>query len=67
MTHIVGHRWQDIQRAQRGGKLAARVDTSKPGDYGSDPIGPDRFRMIPSGDIVDTAERARRLAPRVAP
>lgn len=67
MTNIFGHTWQDIQRAQQRGRLAPRVDTSKPGDYGADPIGPDQFRMVPSGDIVDTAERMRRLAPKVAP
>lgn len=64
MTRIVGHEWQDIQRAQSGGNLARLVDTSMPGDYGADPIGPDRFRMVPSGDIVDGAERLRRLAAR---
>ena len=34
---------------------------SKPGDYGSDPLGDGRFRMVPSGDIVDWAERCKRL------
>ena len=34
----------------------------KPGeDYGADPIGDGKFRMVPSGDIVDFAERNRRL------
>ena len=37
------------------------VDTSKPGDYGADPIGNGMFRMVPSGDVVDYAERCRRL------
>jgi hypothetical protein len=37
------------------------IDTSKPGDYGADPIGDGTFRMVPSGDIVDFAERNRRL------
>lgn len=31
------------------------------GDYGADPIGDGTFRMVPSGDIVDFAERCRRL------
>lgn len=31
-------------------------------DYGADPIGDGTFRMVPSGDIVDLAERNRRLA-----
>lgn len=30
-------------------------------DHGSDPIGDGKFRMVPSGDIVDRAERDRRL------
>ncbi len=30
-------------------------------DYGADPIGDGTFRMVPSGDIVDLAERNRRL------
>lgn len=37
------------------------VDTSRPGDYGADPIGDGMFRMVPSGDIVDYDERMRRL------
>ena len=45
-----------------------RIDAS-PGDYGADPIGPDeagvfRWRMVPSGDIVDKTEHDRRLSPR---
>lgn len=32
------------------------------GDYGADPIGDGTFRMVPSGDIVDYAERCRRLS-----
>jgi hypothetical protein len=45
-----------IHRAQ----LPPRV----PGkDYGADPVGDGTFRMVPSGDIVDHAERNRRLAP----
>ena len=30
-------------------------------DYGADPLGDGMFRMVPSGDIVDLAERNRRL------
>lgn len=32
------------------------------GDYGCDPLPDGKFRMIPSGDIVDYAEKERRLA-----
>lgn len=31
------------------------------GDYGADPLGNGMFRMVPSGDIVDFAERVKRL------
>ena len=31
------------------------------GDYGADPMGDGKFRMIPSGEIVDKAEKERRL------
>lgn len=30
---IVGHTWEEIQRAQRGGSLHRAVDTSKPIDH----------------------------------
>ena len=30
-------------------------------DYGCDPLPDGRFRMVPSGDIVDADERKRRL------
>ena len=30
-------------------------------DYGADPIGDGTFRMVPSGDVVDYAERCKRL------
>ena len=30
-------------------------------DYGCDPIGDGKFKMVPSGDIVDLAERNKRL------
>lgn len=37
------------------------IDTRASGDYGADPIGDGTFRMVPSGDIVDLAERNKRL------
>ena len=37
------------------------INTNRPGDYGSDPLGDGKFRMVPSGDILDYAERTRRL------
>ena len=33
-------------------------------DHGCDPLGAGQFRMAPSGDIVDGAERDRRLGAR---
>ncbi len=30
-------------------------------DYGCDPLGDGMFRMVPSGDVVDAKERAKRL------
>ena len=41
--------------------LRRPVDTSKPGDYGADPVGNGKFRMVPSGEVVDFEERNRRL------
>lgn len=39
------------------------VRESAPGqDTGADPLGDGRFRMFPSGDLVDYVERCRRLA-----
>jgi hypothetical protein len=37
------------------------IDTRAAGDYGADPVGDGTFRMVPSGDVVDFAERTRRL------
>ncbi len=37
------------------------LNTATQGDYGADPVGDGTFRMVPSGDIVDYAERMRRL------
>lgn len=45
-----------------GGTIVRRTVAIVPGaDYGSDPIGDGMFRMVPSGDVVDAAERDRRL------
>lgn len=53
--------WETIQALQQKTGSRPIVDTSKPGDYGADPIGDGTFRMVPSGDIVDYAERCQRL------
>ena len=40
-----------------------RPIVNQPGkDYGCYPLGDGRFRMVPSGDIVDFAERNKRLS-----
>lgn len=57
---IFGYEWKDIQRAQQGGNLSKPVDF-KSGDYGADPIGNGMFRMVPSGDVVNYADRNKRL------
>ncbi len=36
-------------------------------DYGCDPLGNGKFKMVPSGDIVDFEERNRRLARKEEP
>ena len=62
MQKIVGHDWKDIQAMQGKAHVSRKVDTSRAGDYGADPIGDGTFRMVPSGDVVDMEERNRRLA-----
>ena len=44
-----------------GGIIRGKIDVNQPGDYGADPLGDGRFRMVPSGDIVDPDEKERRL------
>jgi hypothetical protein len=39
------------------------VQTESGKDHGADPLGNGTFRMVPSGDIVDLAERNKRLKP----
>jgi hypothetical protein len=53
------------QLDESGAPIRPTIPPSKPGqDYGCDPLGGGRFRMVPSGDIVDYDERNRRLAGR---
>ena len=46
----------------RGTTVLRPTATRRDGDYGCDPMGDGTYRMVPSGDIVDEAERARRLS-----
>lgn len=57
---LFGHEWDDVQRMQQGTYKRPTVQL-RSGDYGADPLGDGTFRMVPSGDIVDAAERNRRL------
>ena len=54
---VLGH---ELDRATLT-PLRRPIDLTKTGDHGADPLGDGRHRMVPSGDIVDTAERNRRL------
>lgn len=58
---IFGLSWREIQSMQQRRALAKTVDLRRTGDHGSDPMGDGMFRMVPSGDIVDLAERNKRL------
>jgi hypothetical protein len=49
------------QLDQLGRPIRATISTKSGADYGADPIGDGTFRMVPSGDVVDLAERRRRL------
>ena len=60
---IFGYAWEDIQAMQNGTYVRPKVPRAVGQDYGSDPVGNGMFKMVPSGDIVDAAERTRRLAP----
>ena len=62
MQKILGHDWEDVQAMQNKAYVSRKVDTIRAGDYGADPIGDGKFRMAPSGDVVDREERDRRLA-----
>lgn len=58
---IFGKTWQEIQDLQNKKSKPKKIDINNTGDYGCDPIGNGMFRMVPSGDIVDTNERNKRL------
>lgn len=60
-NRIFGMTFDEIQALQQGRDIRPKIDVNALGDYGADPIGDGTFRMVPSGDIVDYAERCRRL------
>lgn len=51
----------DLDMDRQGELIRRPIDTSRTGDHGADPLFDGRFRMVPSGDIVDLEERNRRL------
>ncbi len=58
---IFGRAWEGIQAMQQKKAVGRKIDARKTGDYGADPFGNGMFKMVPSGDVVDLAERNRRL------
>ena len=46
---------------ESGRPIRKPINTTKQGDYGSNPMPGGMYRMVPRGDIVDLAERNRRL------
>lgn len=62
--HTTGDGQKRLMAASTG--LDSETYITKPikyagGDYGADPIKNNKFRMVPSGDIVDFEERNQRL------
>ena len=42
--------------------ISKPIDVLKNGDYGCDPLENNKFKMIPSGDIVELEEMKKRLS-----
>ena len=57
IPNVLGY---DLNRATLT-PIRKAIDLRRQGDYGADPLGDGTHRMVPSGDIVDLAERNRRL------
>ena len=57
---IFSHTWKEIRQAQQLGNLSKPIKIGK-GDTGADPLGGGKFKMYPSGTIVDFKERNKRL------
>ena len=58
---IFSRAWTDIEKAQQQFPLDKPVKTIKVSDYGCDPVGNGKFRMVPSGDLVNYTEKEKRL------
>ena len=51
-----------LMRESVGQEYAPRtIDLNDKSDHGADPLGNGKFRMVPSGEIVDLEERNNRL------
>lgn len=59
MTVLGGYK---LDMHDHGHLVREPIDLNRAGDTGADPLGDGTFRMFPSGDIVDSAERNKRLA-----
>lgn len=60
-TPIFGRSWEQIQAMQNKTYKPELIKPVSGKDYGADPLGNGKFKMVPSGDIVDLEERNRRL------
>lgn len=58
MTVLGGY---TLDMHDHGRLLTKPVPEANGRDRGADPLGDGTFRMVPSGDVVDYAERCRRL------
>ena len=59
MTVVGGY---TLDMHNHGHLVRPSIPARVPGrDFGCDPLGDGRYRMVPSGDVVDFAERQRRL------
>ena len=58
---IFGYSWEEISNIQQRKVVSNPINTTSTKDYGCDPMGDGKFKMVPSGDIVDFDERNRRL------
>lgn len=62
MDKVVNFAGYTIRNDLGGTVQRQYVDFNKPGDHGADPLPDGKFKMVPSGDVVDKAERDSRLA-----
>jgi len=51
----------EMSQPQRTGEAGSKETMENISDYGADPIGDGKYKMVPSGDIVSWEERIKRL------